>query len=207
MPLPIMRTTVEVVAGEEAATPHEMSKWGTCESQRRTLTLRVQTRFSTKPSHLHSAQKPVGLVAEDGEVQGDDLVQAYNPGKGFFDSLPSSTRTQPPAQRGTGRGGRGGAHHRREEERKRNVATFGEPGGVGLMGPGAYVGGWGGYGRRGGCKNHSFKGGGFSIGVMHPVLFRAIMATECNWALQPKAARTSFSRVAGEARCALGSRG
>jgi protein LSM14 len=27
------------------------------------------------------------------------------------------------------------------------VATFGEPGGIGLMGPGAYVGG---YGRRGG---------------------------------------------------------
>ncbi|KAJ7882866.1 Scd6-like Sm domain-containing protein [Mycena leptocephala] len=41
------------------------------------------------------------------------------------------------------------------EERERNVATFGEPGGVGLLGPGAYVGGWGGYGgggRRGGGR-------------------------------------------------------
>ena len=45
-----------------------------------------------------------------------------------------------------GRGGRGGARNRREEERERNFATFGEAGGVGLMGPGAYVGGWGGYG-------------------------------------------------------------
>jgi hypothetical protein len=53
-----MRTTVEGVAGEEAATPHEMSKWGTYEFQRRTLTLRVQTRFSTKqPLHLHSARR------------------------------------------------------------------------------------------------------------------------------------------------------
>ena len=41
-----------------------------------------------------------------------------------------------------------------EEERERNVATFGEPGGIGLMGPGAYVGGYGrrgGRGRRGGA--------------------------------------------------------
>jgi protein LSM14 len=36
----------------------------------------------------------------------------------------------------------GGGRNRREEERERNVATFGEPGGLGLMGPGAYVGGW-----------------------------------------------------------------
>ena len=36
--------------------------------------------------------------------------------------------------------------NRREEERERNVATFGEPGGVALLGPGGYVGGWGGYG-------------------------------------------------------------
>ena len=38
---------------------------------------------------------------------------------------------------------------RREEEREKNVATFGEPGGVGLLGPNAYVGG---YGRRGGPR-------------------------------------------------------
>ncbi|KAN0116588.1 Scd6-like Sm domain containing protein [Russula decolorans] len=95
--------------------------------------------------------KTEGSVVEDGEVQ-EDETQAYNPGKSFFDSLSSSTQAQPPAQRGTGRGGRGGARHRREEERERNVATFGEPGGVGLMGPGAYVAGWGGYGRRGGGR-------------------------------------------------------
>jgi protein LSM14 len=98
-----------------------------------------------------SSAKTEGSVAEDGEIQ-EDETKAYNPGKSFFDSLSSSTQAQPPAQRGTGRGGRGGARNRREEERERNVATFGEPGGVGLMGPGAYVGGWGGYGRRGGGR-------------------------------------------------------
>ncbi|KAI9452152.1 Scd6-like Sm domain-containing protein [Russula earlei] len=91
-------------------------------------------------------------VAEDGEIQEDDVPKAYNPGKSFFDSLSSSTQAQPAAQRGSGRGGRGGARSRREEERERNVATFGEPGGVGLMGPSAYVSGWGGYGRRGGGR-------------------------------------------------------
>jgi protein LSM14 len=96
--------------------------------------------------------KTEGSVTEEGEVQEDEVARAYNPGKSFFDKLSSSTQAQPPAQRGTGRGGRGGARHRREEERERNVATFGEPGGVGLMGPGAYVGGWGGYGRRGGGR-------------------------------------------------------
>lgn len=95
--------------------------------------------------------KTEGSVTEEGEVQEDDQ-RAYNPGKSFFDSLSSSTQAQPPAQRGTGRGGRGGARNRREEERERNFATFGEAGGVGLLGPGAYVGGWGGYGRRGGGR-------------------------------------------------------
>lgn len=98
--------------------------------------------------------KSDGSVPEEGEVQEDDAQKAYNPGRSFFDSLSSSTQAQPPAQRGGGgtRGGRGGARNRREEERERNVATFGEPGGVGLMGPGAYVGGWGGFGRRGGGR-------------------------------------------------------
>lgn len=87
---------------------------------------------------------------------------AYNPQKSFFDSLSSSTATPAAgAAGGSGRGGRrgggGGGRNRREEERERNVATFGEPGGVGLMGPGAYVGGWGGYGRRGGRPR---RGGG-----------------------------------------------
>src|SRR6266852_3011079 len=43
---------------ETAATPHEMSNWATCEFQRRTLTLQVPTRFSTKQLlRLHSAQR------------------------------------------------------------------------------------------------------------------------------------------------------
>ncbi|TDL24696.1 hypothetical protein BD410DRAFT_785388 [Rickenella mellea] len=87
--------------------------------------------------------------------------KAYNPQKSFFDSLSSSSNTATPQERGRGggggprRGGGGGNGHgrnRREEEREKNVATFGEPGGVGLMGPGAYVPGWGGYGRRGGGR-------------------------------------------------------
>lgn len=86
---------------------------------------------------------------------------AYNPQKSFFDQLSSSTATPVSAAPGGGgrgrRGGGGGGRNRREEERERNVATFGEPGGVGLMGPGAYVGGWGGYGRRGGRPR---RGGG-----------------------------------------------
>ena len=97
-----------------------------------------------------TSAKTEGTEVEEGEVQ--DEEKAYNPGKSFFDSLSSSTQAPTPVQRGTGRGGRGGGRNRREEERERNVATFGEPGGVGLMGPGAYVGGWGGYGRRGGGR-------------------------------------------------------
>ncbi|KAG7442469.1 uncharacterized protein BT62DRAFT_996620 [Guyanagaster necrorhizus] len=77
---------------------------------------------------------------------------AYNPEKSFFDSLtPAPVRGGGGGGRGGGRGGHPG-RNRREEERERNVATFGEPGGVGLMGPGAYVNGWGGYGRRGGGR-------------------------------------------------------
>ncbi|KAG7087783.1 hypothetical protein E1B28_013724 [Marasmius oreades] len=97
---------------------------------------------------------------------------AYHPQKSFFDELTPG----PVELRGGGGGGRGrrgggpGARNRREEERERNVATFGEPGGVGLMGPGAYVGGWGGYGRRGGGRGGIRGGrgrgrGGPSVGV------------------------------------------
>jgi protein LSM14 len=86
---------------------------------------------------------------------------AYNPQKSFFDSLSSSAHGPSPRAttpsstnnlqgNSSAEGRRGAGRNRREEERERNVATFGEPGGVGLMGPGAYVGGWGGYGRRGG---------------------------------------------------------
>jgi len=71
---------------------------------------------------------------------------AYNPHKSFFDSLSSSNTLMGRTDNGgdstmsSGRGGRRGGgtggRNRREEERERNVATFGEPGGVGLMGPG-----------------------------------------------------------------------
>jgi len=86
--------------------------------------------------------------SEDGEVKEKEEDPAYNPKKSFFDSLSSSASG--PTQNGGHGGGRGrgrGGRSRREEEREKNVATFGEPGGIGLMGPGAYVGG---YGRRGG---------------------------------------------------------
>ncbi|KAH9023982.1 hypothetical protein EDB85DRAFT_2075241 [Lactarius pseudohatsudake] len=108
-------------------------------------------RFDKSALAPPTSAKTEGTSVEEGEVTEEDAEKAYNPGKSFFDSLSSSTQAPPPAQRGTGRGGRGG-RNRREEERERNVATFGEPGGVGLMGPGAYVGGWGGYGRRGGGR-------------------------------------------------------
>ncbi|KAI0748460.1 Scd6-like Sm domain-containing protein [Daedaleopsis nitida] len=91
------------------------------------------------------------------EVEGDEKDTAYNPQKSFFDTL-SSGSNAPSSGEGRGRGGRrGGGRNRREEERERNFATFGEAGGIGLMGPGAYVGGWGGYGRRGGRGR---RGGG-----------------------------------------------
>ena len=83
--------------------------------------------------------------SEDGEVKEKEEDPAYNPKKSFFDSLSSSASG--PTQNGGGRGRGRGGRSRREEEREKNVATFGEPGGIGLMGPGAYVGG---YGRRGG---------------------------------------------------------
>jgi len=106
----------------------------------------------------------------NGEEKKDDVKAAYNPSSSFFDSLSSSTG---PASAGfgnhpggnfggRGRGrGRGGGRNRREEEREKNVATFGEPGGVGLMGPGAYVGGWG---RRGGRRGGRGGGGGYHGG-------------------------------------------
>ncbi|TFK36439.1 Scd6-like Sm domain-containing protein [Crucibulum laeve] len=121
-----------------------------------------------------------GTSAEEGESteekkNAEEKKPAYNPQKSFFDSLSSSSGAPAPADGaqptggydGGGRGRRGGGgaalgRNRREEERERNVATFGEPGGVGLMGPGAYVGGWGGYGRRGGRGR---RGGGAGQGA------------------------------------------
>ncbi|KAI0263446.1 Scd6-like Sm domain-containing protein [Gloeopeniophorella convolvens] len=111
-----------------------------------------KTAAAPPPSAGAASAKADGSEDATAAEEAEDSPQAYNRNKSFFDSLSSSTQSQPPAQRGGGRGGRGGGRNRREEERERNVATFGEPGGVGLMGPGAYVGGWGGYGRRGGGR-------------------------------------------------------
>jgi len=106
----------------------------------------------------------IGKSGEEGTEKPTEETpkSAYNPKASFFDSLSSSASA---ADRGNGIGGRGrrggggggGARTRRDEEREKNVATFGEPGGVGLLGPGAYVGGWGGYGRRG---SRPRRGGG-----------------------------------------------
>jgi protein LSM14 len=120
-----------------------------------------------------------GTPVENGETKEDQVDKAkggveekvvYNPSKSFFDNISSDANSKkpaprPPGERGSGprNGGELGAGHggrgrgrgggygrsRRDEEREKNVATFGEPGGVGLLGPGAYVGGYGGYrGRR-----------------------------------------------------------
>lgn len=86
----------------------------------------------------------------------DASAPAYNPKSSFFDTLSSSASAPVIGAGGRGRGGRGTGKSRREEEREKNVATFGEPGGVGLMGPNAYVGG---YGRRGGGRGGR-RGGG-----------------------------------------------
>lgn len=99
-----------------------------------------------------------GADAEKDKAKEEDADKAYDPKRSFFDSL-SSGSNAPTSTEGRGRGGRrGGGRNRREEERERNVATFGEPGGIGLMGPGAYVGGWGGYGRRGGGRGRRGTG-------------------------------------------------
>ncbi|KAI0093749.1 Scd6-like Sm domain-containing protein [Irpex rosettiformis] len=114
---------------------------------------------AAKPNKSQSGEvTPDAQEEQKEESDAEEKDTAYNPKKSFFDSLSSGSID--PATGGRGRGGRrgGGGRNRREEERERNVATFGEPGGIGLMGPGAYVGGWGGYGRRGGGRGR--RGGG-----------------------------------------------
>lgn len=127
--------------------------------------------FESSNAKFDKAATKSPVVDETAAPSGDERTQssepkaAYNPKASFFDSLFSSAATAA-ADRGRlggergGRGRRGsgpGGRTRRDEEREKNVATFGEPGGVGLLGPGAYVGGWGGYGRRGGKPR---RGGG-----------------------------------------------
>lgn len=100
---------------------------------------------SAKPTrNAPEEEKDAGSEDEEDNEEEDG---AYNPKKSFFDQLSSSAAHPPPHGMGGGRGRGRGGRSRREEEREKNVATFGEPGGIGLMGPNAYVGG---YGRRGG---------------------------------------------------------
>ncbi|KAI0077109.1 hypothetical protein K474DRAFT_1643733 [Panus rudis PR-1116 ss-1] len=106
-------------------------------------------------------KKSPAAEGEEGEVEEKEKEKpeepAYDPKRSFFDSLSSGSNAPTSDSRGRG-GRRGGGRNRREEERERNVATFGEPGGIGLMGPGAYVAGWGGYGRRGGGRGRRGTG-------------------------------------------------
>ncbi|KZT23986.1 hypothetical protein NEOLEDRAFT_1135816 [Neolentinus lepideus HHB14362 ss-1] len=104
------------------------------------------------PTPGENAENGDASKESEGEKK-DENEPAYNPKASFFDTLSSSASERASGRgRGGGRRGGPGGRSRREEEREKNVATFGEPGGVGLMGPGAYVGGWGGYGRRGGGR-------------------------------------------------------
>lgn len=112
---------------------------------------------SPKAKGTSASDEEKATSQDSGDVEAkekptEEEEKAYNPSKSFFDSLSSSTQGLAPQGGGRGGRGRGSGRNRREEEREKNVATFGEPGGVGLMGPGAYVGGWGGYGRRGGGR-------------------------------------------------------
>jgi protein LSM14 len=110
--------------------------------------------------------------SEDDKVSGEvskeeEKPVAYNPSRSFFDSLSSSTRPSMSTGGENGRGGRGRrgggfGQSRRDEERERNVATFGEPGG-------SYS-GWGGYGRRGGrSRRGAPRGGPPQNGMSHVV--------------------------------------
>ena len=124
------------------------------------------------PASPKDDSTPSGNNSKTPEGEKEPVGSAYNKSTSFFDSLSSSADAPAPSggHNSNGRGRRGGAggsngRNRREEEREKNVATFGEPGGLGLLGPGGYVGGWGGYGRRGGRPR---RGGGSGRGG-HPV--------------------------------------
>jgi protein LSM14 len=99
-------------------------------------------------SPTDSAENPTNGHAESAEPKKDNF---YNPTRSFFDNISSDAnkmraerQASAPTERGRARG-RGRGRSRREEERDRNVETFGEAGGVGLLGPGQYVGGFGGF--------------------------------------------------------------
>ena len=137
-------------------------------------------------SFTEGPENPTNGHAETAEPKKDDF---YNPSKSFFDNLSSDAiKTKPerpvsaPAERGRARG-RGRGRSRRDEERDRNVETFGEAGGVGLLGPGQYVGGFGGFRgrkRRGAPRGTGpgAPGGGRGRGAPRAVVVRVYESTE-----------------------------
>jgi protein LSM14 len=132
------------------------------------------------------AENATNGPTESSEPKKDEF---YNPSKSFFDNISSdANKMKPerpawaPAERARGRG-RGRGRSRREEERDRNVETFGEAGGVGLLGPGQYVGGFGGY--RGRRRRSAPRGagpgapsGGRGRGTPRAVVVRLYESTE-----------------------------
>ncbi|THH11982.1 hypothetical protein EW145_g273 [Phellinidium pouzarii] len=106
---------------------------------------RTSTQGDDSEANTNPSDEEVDAATASKNSKDKEGPPAYNPTRSFFDSL-SSSAISAPGLGGGGRGGGGGRRgmgkSRREEEREKNVATFGEPGGVGLMGPGAYVGGY-----------------------------------------------------------------
>lgn len=137
-------------------------------------------------SSTDDAENHTSGHAETAEPKKDDF---YNPSKSFFDNLSSDAiKMKPerpvsaPADRGRARG-RGRGRSRRDEERDRNVETFGEAGGVGLLGPGQYVGGFGGFRgrkRRGAPRGAGpgAPGGGRGRGAPRAVVVRVYESPE-----------------------------
>ena len=137
-------------------------------------------------SFTESAENSTNGNPESAEPKKDEF---YNPSRSFFDNLSSdANKMKPerpvsaPAERGRARG-RGRGRSRRDEERDRNVETFGEAGGVGLLGPGQYVGGFGGFRgrkRRGAPRGTGPGGpsGGRGRGAPRAVAVRVYESTE-----------------------------
>jgi len=139
-------------------------------------------------SSTDGAEKPTNGHAESAEPKKEKF---YNPSKSFFDNISSdANKMKPerpvpvsaPAERGRARG-RGRGRSRRDEERDRNVETFGEAGGIGLLGPGQYVSGFGGFRgrkRRGAPRGAGpgAPGGGRGRGAPRAVVVRLFKLTE-----------------------------
>ncbi|KAJ7594443.1 Scd6-like Sm domain-containing protein [Mycena floridula] len=122
-------------------------------SQNKDTTIKVPTTdFDFEQSNARfdksSLKKEDQEDSADADSEKSKQKVHYDPKSSFFDALTSGPPRQPAngtgnsraARRGGRRGGFG--RSRRDEEREKNVATFGEAGGIGLLGPGAYVHGY-----------------------------------------------------------------